>query len=154
VVVGNSFGIVVAETVIGSLNIFGTMVKTADLRSIRTLTATDSTDNEFRDNVVADQMMDGVAVFGANQNRFIHNNLSGNGADGLHLFNANNNIARHNSTDSNGNIGIDVLGAGNIIDDNIALGNSLSDLRDEIGDCLNNTWTDNSFNSNSPLCIQ
>jgi parallel beta-helix repeat protein len=155
VVVGNTFGIVVAGTVIVPLNIFGTMVKAADLRSIRTLTATDSTDNEFRDNVVADQMLDGVTVFGANQNRFIHNNLSGNGADGLDLFNANNNIARHNTTDSNGNIGIDVLGAGNIIDDNIALGNVSLDLQDETGDCANNTWTDNSFNNANPSnCIQ
>jgi parallel beta-helix repeat protein len=164
VVVGNAFGIFVAGTVVVPGNNFGTMVKAADLRSVRTIAATESTDNEFRDNVVTGQTINGVTVFGANQNRFIHNNLSGNGLStnglcnngcyGLLFLSANNNIARHNTADSNVGFGIDVLGSRNIIDDNIALGNSQSDLRDEIGDCLNNTWTDNSFNSNSPGCIK
>ena len=164
VVVGNAFGIFVAGTVVVPGNNFGTMVKAADLRSVRTIAATESTDNEFRDNVVTGQTINGVTVFGANQNRFIHNNLSGNGLStnglctngcyGLLFLNANNNIARHNTADSNVGFGIDVLGSRNIIDDNIALGNSLTDLRDEIGDCMNNRWTDNSFNSNFPACIQ
>ncbi len=165
VVTGNILGIVVTATIMGSGNTLRTMVKAADLRSVRTMAGTAATDNEFRDNVVAGQVAHGVAVMDSNHNRFIHNNLSGNGVagggEGLLLLNSSNNIARHNTADSNGSFGIhtDALGSGNIFDDNTALGNSipsgnLIDLEDENGDCTHNTWTDNSFNSASPTCIQ
>jgi len=157
VAAGNAFGIVVAGNMDDVGIICGAVAMTADLRRIRNTAATASTDNDFRDNVVAGQIIDGVAVIGANQNRFIHNNLSGNTGDGLHLFfpfPANNNIARHNTADSNGHIGIDVYGSENIIDDNTALGNTQFDLQD-LTSCTN-TWTDNSFNNSSasPGCIQ
>jgi parallel beta-helix repeat protein len=152
VAAGNSFGIVVAGNS-GDVGIIcGVVTMTADLRRMQNIAATASTDNDFRDNVVAGQIIDGVTVIGANQNRFIHNNLSGNGVDGLHLsfpFPANNNIVRHNTADSNGRIGIDVYGSENIIDDNTALGNAQSDLQD-LTSCTN-TWTDNSFNFPNPF---
>jgi parallel beta-helix repeat protein len=154
VVTGNNSGIVVEGNIAGLVNICDAVVKTADLRRVQTIAGTASTDNEFRDNVVAGQISYGVAVIGADQNRFTHNNLSRNGIDGLVLFNANNNIARRNTADSNGSIGIDVLGAGNIIHDNTALGNSI-DLQDVSGGCAN-MWTENSFNPNPliPDCIR
>ena len=145
VVAGNAFGIVVAGTPVGQGNIFGTVVKAADLRRVQTIVGTGSTDNEFRDNVVAGQIMDGVDVT-VPHNRFIHNNLSRNGGHGL-LLTADNNIVSHNTVDSNRTIGIDVFGSGSIIDHNTALGNAI-DLQDENnGICTDNTWTDNSFNS-------
>ena len=154
VVTGNILGIVVTGTIVGPGNTLRTMVKAADLRSMKTMAGTASTGNEFRDNVVAGQLALGVTVFDSNQNRFIHNNLSGNGGEGLILINGSNNTVRHNTVDSNVSIGIDVdaTGSGNIFDDNVALGNS-TDLVDENGDCTHNTWTDNIFNSNSPVCI-
>ena len=155
VVVGNTLGIVVTGTSGGGGNICEAVVGPDDLRSVQTMTGTTSTDNEFRDNVVAGQIMDGVDVT-VPHNRFIHNNLSGNGLScnglsancghGLFLF-ADNNIVSHNTVDSNRTIGIDVFGSGSIIDHNTALGNSI-DLQDENnGICTDNTWTDNSFNS-------
>jgi parallel beta-helix repeat protein len=158
VVAGNIFGIVVAGTMMGTGNTLRTVLRAADLRSLKTMAGTTSTDNEFRDNVVAGQLVHGVLVAGSNQNRFIHNNLSGNGGEGL-LISGNKNIARHNTVDSNVSLGIDVdaSSSGNIFDDNIALGNS-TDLVDETvdPDCANK-WTDNSFNfinSISPGCIK
>ena len=164
VVAGNIFGIVVAGTMMGSRNTLGTVLRAADLRSLKTMAGTTSTDNEFRDNVVAGQLGHGVIVAGSNQNRFIHNNLSGNGGEGL-LISGNKNIARHNTVDSNVSLGIEVdaLSSGNIFEDNTALGNSANsgnpfDLVDETvdPDCANK-WTDNSFNfinSTSPGCIK
>jgi parallel beta-helix repeat protein len=138
-------------------NTFGTVVKPADLRSVQTIAGTASTDNEFRDNVVAGQTIDGVDVINSDQNLFIHNNLSGNGGVGLNLLTSNN-MVRHNTVDSNDDVGISAAGSGNTIDDNTTLGNlgNLVNLRDVNGDCTHNTWTDNSFNSNSviPDCIQ
>jgi hypothetical protein len=145
VVVGNTLGIVVTGTSGGGGNICEAVVGPGDLVSVPTMTGTTSTDNEFRDNVVAGQIMDGVDVT-VPHNRFIHNNLSRNGGHGL-LLTADNNIVSHNTVDSNGTIGIDVFGFGSIIDDNTALGNAI-DLQDENnGICTANTWTDNSFNS-------
>ena len=140
-------------------NNFGMGVNAGDFTSDATVQATVSADNEIRDNVVTGNIFTGISVNGGNQNRFIHNNLSGNGLQighGLDLFNAQNNVARHNTADANSSSGISVgpLGAGNLIDDNTALGNGGPDLNDENGDCAHNTWTSNSFNSNSPACIQ
>lgn len=141
-------------------NFFGIGVNAGDFTSDATVQATASTDNEFRDNVVAGNLAHGITVNGGNQNRFIGNNLSGNGINppghGLFLFNGNNNVARHNTTDANSGSGIDagISGSGNLIDDNTALGNRGLDLNDENGDCTHNTWTDNSFNFNFPACIQ
>jgi len=134
-------------------NNFGMEVNAGDLTNDATVAATASTENEFRDNVVTGNFFDGINV---SENRFIHNNLSGNSHDGLFLFNANNNVARDNTTDVNLASGIEVgtLGSGNRIDHNTALGNTGPDLFDEQGDCTHNTWTNNSFNSNSPACIQ
>lgn len=141
-------------------NNFGIAVSAGDFTDDQTIAATASTDNEFRDNVCAGNFGHGITVNGGNHNRFIHNNLSGNGfpfgGHGLFLFNAKDNVASHNTTDSNTQVGIDIgpFGSGNTVDENTALGNFSGDLTDENGDCLHNTWTDNSFNSNSPACIQ
>jgi parallel beta-helix repeat protein len=146
VVVGNSFGIVAAGSIKDvNVSLCGSMVKAADFESVPPIPGISSDDNEFRDNVVAGQMVDGVFVFGSKQNRFIHNNLSANGGDGLHLL-ASNNIVSHNTVDSNVGIGILVVIPGNIIEDNTALGNFV-DLQDGSGVCTNNTWTNNSINS-------
>jgi parallel beta-helix repeat protein len=120
-----------------------------------------SSENEFRDNVVASNFFSGIAVNGGNGNRFIHNNLDGNfSSDGFFLSNAKNDVARQNSADSIGanGINIDPLSSGNTIDNNIALGNRLLgagglDLVDQNTDCTQNSWTDNSFNSTSLPCI-
>ena len=140
-------------------NNFGMGVNAGDFTSDATVQATASTENEFRDNVVTGNTFTGISVNGGNQNRFIHNNLSGNGfqvGHGLDLFNAKNNVARHNTADSNASSGIAVgtLSAGNLIDANTALGNGGPDLNDANVDCTRNTWTGNSFNSNSLTCIQ
>lgn len=139
-------------------NNFGMTVYASDFTSNATVQETASTDNEFRDIVSTGNFGHGITVNGGNQNRFIHNNLSGNGinppGDGLLLFNANNNTVRHNTTDVNSGAGIDIgtLGSGNLVDANTALGNGI-DLQDENGDCVHNTWTNNSFSSNFPACI-
>ena len=141
-------------------NFFGIGVNAGDFTNDQTIASTASTDNEFRDNVTAGNFGHGITVNGGNHNRFTHNNLSGNGlflgGHGLFLFNAKNNVASHNTTDLNSGAGIDVgpFGSENTINDNTALGNFGFDLQDENGDCVHNTWTDNSFNSNSPACIQ
>jgi parallel beta-helix repeat protein len=141
-------------------NRFGIAVNASDFTSEATVQATASTNNEFRDNVISANFGHGITVNGGNQNRFIHNNLSSNGlnppGEGLLLFDANDNIARHNTTDGNSEAGIKIVfgQTGNIITENIALGNGAADLEDNNGDCAHNTWTDNSFNSNSPVCIQ
>ena len=118
--------------------------------------ATVSTENEIEDNVITSNINDGISVNGGNQNRFINNNLSGNPADGLHLLVASNNVARHNTSDANGFNGIEIAASnsGNVVEDNIALGNTLVDLQDDNPDCTQNSWTDNSFNVNFPTCIQ
>jgi parallel beta-helix repeat protein len=140
-------------------NIFGIGVNASDFTSLATVAATASTDNDFRDNVVASNFGHGITVNGGNQNRFINNNLSGNGlnppGEGLFLFNANNNIVRHNTTNANSDAGIHVVvgNSGNVVTENISLGNAAPDLLDENGDCTHNTWTGNSFNTNSPACI-
>jgi parallel beta-helix repeat protein len=152
VVVGNAVGIEVAGSIVVSGNTIGTVVKAADLRRVQTVAGTGSTDNEFRDNVVADQTLAGVAVIDGNHNHFIHNNLSGNLGLGLFLISGNKNTARHNTVDANGSIGIFAFGSENIFDDNTAVGNFPTDLEDGNGVCAN-TWTDNSFNSASPDCI-
>jgi parallel beta-helix repeat protein len=140
-------------------NNFGMGVNSGDFTSDATAQATVSADNEIRDNVVTSNTFTGISVNGGNKNRFIHNNLSGNGAQighGLDLFNAQNNVARHNTADSNSSSGIAVgtLSAGNLIDANTALGNGGPDLNDANADCTRNTWTGNSFNSDSLTCIQ
>jgi parallel beta-helix repeat protein len=127
--------------------------------------ATASTDNEFRDNVVAGNHFNGITVIGGNNNQFIDNNLSGNTADGLLLSIGKNNVVRQNTVDLNGLNGIEIgtlgfgtLGSGNTIEDNTALGNGFFDstgvdLLDQNNDCTQNTWIDNSSNFNSPICI-
>ena len=153
VVAGNTLGIEVAGNIVVTGNTFGAVLKAADLRRVQTIVGTGSTDNEFRDNVVAGQTAVGVAVVDSDQNHFIHNNLSGNNGVGLFLITGNYNIVRHNTVDSNVGIGIDAFGSGNIFDDNTALGNSI-DLQDGDPGCAN-IWTDNSFNFASPSsCIQ
>jgi hypothetical protein len=61
-VAGNSLGIVVAGTILLKGTSLGTVVRATDLRRFQTIAATISTDNEFRDNVVARQSADGVTV--------------------------------------------------------------------------------------------
>lgn len=141
-------------------NRFGMTLNAGDFSTAATFAATPSTDNEIRNNVFTCNLGHGITVNGANQNRFIDNNLSGNGLNGtghgLFLFTASNNIARHNTAVANSGSGIDtaIFGSGNLIDDNTALANGGSDLNDENGDCTHNAWTGNTFNSNSPACIQ
>jgi hypothetical protein len=147
-------------------NTDGIDVNASDPTNDQTIAATASTDNEFLDNVAAANFSNGIAVNGGNENRFIRNNLGGNSLDGLHLSNGNNNVVHQNTADSNGVNGIEVgtlgsvnTGSGNTIDGNIALGNNAqvsggADLADQNNNCTQNTWTNNSFNSNSPGCIQ
>jgi parallel beta-helix repeat protein len=137
-------------------NNFGMTVNSGDFTSDATVAATVSTDNEISDNVVASNTFHGISVNGGDKNRFLRNNLSGNGTHGLFLFTANNNVARENTADMNAGSGIDAgtFGSGNQVANNIALGNEGPDLNDENDDCVRNTWTGNSFNSNSPGCIQ
>lgn len=137
-------------------NNFGMAVNSSDFTSDTTVAATVSTDNQFRDNLITGNTFHGITVNGGDENKFIHNNLSNNGSHGLFLFTANKNIARENTADVNGGSGIDTgtFGSGNMINDNIALGNNGPDLRDENGDCVHNTWGNNSFGSNSPACIE
>src|SRR5215472_16462439 len=138
-------------------NNFGMTLNSGDFTSDSAAESTFSTENEIRDNVVTANTNHGITVNGGSQNRFIRNNLSGNGTHGLYLFSAQNNIARENSADMNGGSGIDIAdltGSGNQVDHNIALGNGGPDLRDENGGCISNTWSDNSFSTTSPSCIQ
>ena len=139
-------------------NVDGIDIKASDI----TNDATASTDNEFRDNVASGNAVHGIQVNGGNYNSFIHNNLSGNFSDGLQFLNAKHNVVRQNTVDANGFNGIDVgvLGSENIIDHNTALGNGRSgtfglfDILDNNNICPpNNSWTNNSFNLNSPVCI-
>jgi hypothetical protein len=138
-----------------------------DIKASDTTDKTASTNNEFRDNVATGNILNGIQVNGGNYNSFIHNNLSGNFSDGLQFLNAKNNVVRQNTVDANGMNGIDVgvLGSantafGNTIDHNTALGNGRSgtvglfDILDNNNICpANNSWTNNSFNLNSPVCI-
>ncbi|HLJ86896.1 MAG TPA: right-handed parallel beta-helix repeat-containing protein [Candidatus Angelobacter sp.] len=144
------------HNVVALRNKFGMAVNAGDFTNAATVAATVSTDNEIRDNVFTGNTGHGITVNGGNENRFIHNNLSNNGGHGLFLFAAANNVARHNTALVNGGSGIDLgkFGPGNLINDNIALGNNGFDLNDENGDCTHNTWTDNSFLSNNPGCVQ
>ena len=138
-------------------NNFGMTLNSGDFTSDATAEASVSTQNEIRDNVVTANTNHGITVNGGDENRFIHNNLSGNGTHGLYLFSAKNNVAQENTADMNGGSGIDVadlIGSGNQIDHNVALGNGGPDLRDENGGCISNSWSDNSFSTNSPSCIQ
>jgi parallel beta-helix repeat protein len=129
------------------------------------IAATASTDNMFSDNVAAANGLCGISVNGGNHNSFIHNNLTGNQTDGLLFFNAKKNDVRQNTVDANGLNGIEVgmLGSGNMIDHNTAFGNGQGgsagvDLLDNSNNNMcppNNTWTNNSFNLNSPpVCIK
>lgn len=137
-------------------NNFGMGLNSGDFTSDATTAATVSTDNEIRDNTITGNTFHGITVNGGDDNKFIHNNLSNNGSHGLFLFAASNNVARENTADVNGGSGIDTgtAGSSNTINNNIALGNNGPDLRDENGDCIHNTWTDNSFGSNAPGCIE
>jgi parallel beta-helix repeat protein len=148
VVVGNGVGGTLAD---------GIDVFASDRTTPLTTAATASTDNEFRDNVVAGNSGFGIQVDGGNGNSFIHNNLSGNTLDGLFLRTADNNVVRQNTIDSNGSIGIEVgTASGNMIEGNTALGNAV-DLLDSNGCPSPNTWTNNSFFSSTPpppSCIQ
>jgi hypothetical protein len=49
--------------------------------------------------------------------------------------------------------GIRVAGTGNVIRNNVAFGNDL-DLQDSHGDCANNTWVHNTFQTSDPACIE
>lgn len=156
---GISFGNVHHSGVHGLMvvrNLFGLALNSGDFTSDATTAATVSTDNEISDNVFTGNTAHGITVNGGDRNRFVHNNLSGNGGHGLYLFAASNNVARGNTADVNGISGIDAgtFGSGNQIEHNIALGNNNPDLNDENGDCIRNSWTDNSFGSSSPGCIQ
>lgn len=137
-------------------NTFGMAVNSGDFTSEATVATTVSTDNEISDNVATGNVGHGITVNGGDENRFLRNNLSNNGSHGLYLFAASNNVARGNTADANGQSGIDAgtFGSGNQIDANIALGNGGPDLNDENGDCTRNAWSNNSFGSNSPTCIQ
>ncbi len=156
---GISFGNVHHSRVHGLVvirNRFGMTLNSGDFTSDATVMATVSTDNEIRDNVITGNAFHGITVNGGDDNKFIHNNLSNNGSNGLFLFAASNNVARENTADVNGGSGIDTgtAGSGNTILNNIALGNNGPDLKDENGDCIHNTWTNNSFGSNAPACLQ
>jgi parallel beta-helix repeat protein len=137
-------------------NNFGIAVNSGDFTSDATVAASASTDNEIRDNVITSNAFHGITVNGGDENQFIRNNLSGNGNHGLFLSVASNNVARGNTADMNGGSGIDAgtFGSGNQVEGNVALGNGGPDLNDENGDCIRNTWTDNSFTTNSPGCIE
>lgn len=138
-------------------NNFGMTLNSGDFTSDATAEASVSTKNDIRNNVITANVNHGITVNGGNENQFVRNNLSGNGTHGLYLFSAQNNIARENTADMNGGSGIDVAdltGSGNQVDHNVALGNGGPDLRDENGGCISNTWSDNSFSTNSPSCIQ
>jgi parallel beta-helix repeat protein len=142
------------------------IICTSDCTNNPTIEATASmdnvfTDNVFSDNVAAANFLFGISVNGANHNSFIHNILTGNSSDGLLFYNAKNNVARQNTVDANGFSGIDVglLSSGNIIDHNTAFGNATNhsngavDMMDQNTNCTQNTWTNNSFNLSSPVCI-
>ena len=151
------------HNVVAAANLDGIDICASDCTNDPTIAATASTDNVFSDNVAAANLSNGISVNGGNHNSFIHNNLTGNSSDGL-FFNGKKNVARQNTADANGFNGIDVgvLGSGNIIDHNTAFGNATNhsngavDMMDQNNNCPNlpNTWTNNSFNSNNPSCIQ
>jgi parallel beta-helix repeat protein len=68
------------------------------------------------------------------------------------LIIGNNNVLRGNRAIGNDGRGIVVTGTGNILQRNTALANTL-DLEDTNGDCTQNTWRQNTFETSDPACI-
>jgi parallel beta-helix repeat protein len=69
------------------------------------------------------------------------------------LIEGNNNLLRGNQAIDNEGRGIVVTGIGNVLRANTALNNAL-DLQDTNGDCANNTWRRNTFETSDPACIR
>jgi parallel beta-helix repeat protein len=138
-------------------NSFGMAVNSGDFTSDTTAAATVSANNEFVDNVITANNGHGITVNGGSKNLFFRNNVSGNnnGGVGLLLFAGQDNFAHDNTADANSGWGIYIAAqsSGNKVEHNTAVGNSNADLNDQNGDCTHNTWTGNSFVSNSPGCI-
>lgn len=139
-------------------NSFGMAVNSGDFTSDTTAVATASTNNEFFDNVITANNGHGITMNGGNKNLFFRNNVSANnnGGVGLLLYAGKDNVARENTADANSGWGIYIASqsSGNKVERNTAFGNSNADLNDQNGNCTQNTWTNNSFVSNSPGCIQ
>jgi parallel beta-helix repeat protein len=148
-------------------NYFGISIQSGDFTSTTTAQATASCGNWVTRVTASDNIGHGISVNGGNNNLFEHDNLSGNGVQyelnpaaypghGLLLYYGQGNVVRSNTADGNQGSGIDVgtQSSGNVIEDNHALSNLYSDLNDESNTCSNNTWRNNSFDSNSPACVQ
>jgi parallel beta-helix repeat protein len=91
-----------------------------------------------------------------NENRLIGNFATSTAAPtprGGFLIAGNNNVLRGNRAIENEGLGIVVTGTGNSLTRNTALRNTL-DLRDTSGDCVQNTWRENTFRTSDPACIQ
>jgi parallel beta-helix repeat protein len=92
---------------------------------------------------------------GGNENRLINNfttSINESTNRGGFEIGGNNNVLRGNRAIGNEGPGIVVTGTGNILSRNTALDNSI-DLRDTNGDCTQNTWRQNTFETSDPACI-
>jgi parallel beta-helix repeat protein len=91
------------------------------------------------------------------ENRLIGNfstltSAFGPGPESGFKITGNNNVLRGNRAIENEGPGIVVTGTGNILSRNTALRNTL-DLLDTSGDCAQNTWRQNTFQTSDPACI-
>jgi parallel beta-helix repeat protein len=92
---------------------------------------------------------------GGDENRLI-NNFATSTSFSSRVFGfeiaGDNNVLQGNRAIFNEGIGIVVTGTANILSRNTAL-NNLLDLQDTNGDCAQNTWRQNTFETSDPACI-
>lgn len=121
-----------------------------------------STGNTIHDNNTHDNPRNGIRLFpNADANTVDANRASGNGADwppGLHSagiwIGSDDNVVSDNKVNSNHTDGLVVYDSiNNTITGSTALGNGGTDLVDTHGNCLNNTWSSNTYGTKDPACI-
>jgi parallel beta-helix repeat protein len=95
---------------------------------------------------------------GGDENRLINNfatstrnTIASSGGPGFKIA-GDNNVLQGNRAIGNEGPGIVITGTGNRLQGNTALRNSI-DLQDTNGDCTQNTWRQNTFETSDPACI-
>lgn len=110
--------------------------------------------NKLRKNSASGNGDEGFDTSGDN-NQLKRNNASGNSHNGFDIQSSNNTMKK-NIANGNGSHGIIISEGftGNTVSRSTATGNGDEDLFDENGECASNTWSQNTFGTSDPACIQ
>jgi parallel beta-helix repeat protein len=107
---------------------------------------------------VASNGWHGITVNGGDNNHFVENTANNNLYRGIFLYRGVGNMLEENTANGNGDFGITTEGGNTVtgcfFQGNAAFGNGNLDLLDGNPACATDLWSDNSFGTAYPDCVQ